>query len=91
MMYVRSRYLCAAIAVSDVVLLAAGVPLQRYSWSVASQRAVDPQTILVLLLANVALLALLLCGMLSAIVLTRRGVQLTLRHVSRFFARPSRA
>jgi len=91
MMYVRSRYLCAVIAVSDTALVGAGVPLQRYSWSVASQTPVDPKMVLLLLLANFTLLALLLCGMFCGVVLTKRGVQLTLRHVSKFFARPSRA
>lgn len=91
MMYVRSRYLCGVIALSDAALVSGGVPLERYSWSIASQPVVNAQLVLLLLLANFAMLALLLCGMLSAIVLTRRGVRLTLRHVSRFFARPTRA
>ncbi len=90
-MYVRSRYLCASIALCDAALVVAGVPLQRYSWSIAEQPQADPQTILLLLLANIALLGLMVCGMLAAVVLTRRGMRLTFRHVSRFFARPSRA
>jgi hypothetical protein len=88
---IRTRYIIACIAIADAALVFGGVPLQRYSWSVAAQSAPDSNLVLTLIAANVGLLLLALCGMLASLVLARRGVRFAFRHVSRFFARPSRA
>ena len=91
MMHIRTRYLCACVALSDTALLAGGYPLQRISWDTAAQAAPDPHKVLLLLAANVALLLLVLCGFAATISLTRRGFRFAFKHVSRSFSRPSRA
>jgi hypothetical protein len=91
MMRIRTRYICASIAIADAALVFGGVPLQRYSWSVAAQTAPDSNLVLMLIAANVGLLLLALGGLLASMVLARRGVRFAFRHAARFFARPSRA
>lgn len=91
MINLRVRYLCAIAAAVDATLVFGGVPLQRYSWTVATQPSPDATLVLMLIGANVLLLGVALCGVCVSTALARRGVRIVARHAARFFARPSRA
>jgi hypothetical protein len=88
--YVRTRYLCACVAITDAAVIFGGVPLQRVSWSTAMQPDPDAHTVLMLIAANVALLVVALIGLSAAAILGRRGVRFAFKRVSKSFARPTR-
>lgn len=91
MMYVRTRYLCACVVASDAALLGAGIPLQKYSWGLAHAPGADVNSILLALLGNVALLAVLLCGFISATIVAQRGAFLLVRRSAEAYVRSSSA
>lgn len=91
MMYVRTRYLCAGIALSDAALVGAGIPLQKYSWSLANSPGADVHSILLALLGNLALLAVLVCGFACASIVAQRGAFLLLRRYAATYVRANSA
>ncbi|HET7813300.1 MAG TPA: hypothetical protein VFL13_02875 [Candidatus Baltobacteraceae bacterium] len=91
MMYVRTRYLCACVVVSDAALLGAGVPLQKYSWGLVHTPAADVHSILLALLGNLALLAVLLCGFAAATIVAQRGAFLLVRRYAAAYVRSNSA
>lgn len=91
MMYVRTRYLCACVVVSDAALIGAGIPLQKYSWSLANSQGADVNAILLALLGNLALLAVLVCGFIAATVLAQRGAFLLVRRYAAAYVRQNSA
>lgn len=72
-------------------MLFGGIPLQRYSWAVVHRPLVQTHTVLMLLLANLVLLALAMCGFAAAVLLARRGFLIAVKRVATSFARPNRA
>lgn len=74
------------VAGADVVLFAAGVPLQRYALNVAVHDAHDTRLILLLLVANLALLGLIATAALAGVDGVRRFF--ACRNSAGFRARP---
>ena len=91
MMYVRTRYLCAVAAACDAAVVGGGVPLQRYSWTLAQSNTADAQDILMALAANLALLVVAALGLCTAYVLARRGTMLMIRRFAGAYVRHNSA
>ncbi len=89
MMYVRTRYLCLFVAGSDATLIGGGVPLQKYSWDLASSGNADVHSILVALVANLAMLVVALCGLMGGCLLLQRGAFFMIKHFAATFVRSS--
>lgn len=62
----------AYVAAADIVLFAGGIPLQRYALNVALHDARDTRLIILLLAANVVLLALIATAALAGVDGVRR-------------------
>ena len=90
MTHVRTRYLLVCVGVSDLTLLAGGIPLQRYSWSLVHANP-DVHAIWLALAANVALLLFMLCGFSAMFELARRGAWMLIRRYAAAVALPTLA
>lgn len=80
---IRSRYLAAVVAVTDILLWTAVVPFELYARTAIVQRHGDTMFLLSILLVNIALL-LLIAGAAAALAeLMRRGLNRPLRAILR--------
>lgn len=80
---IRSRYLAAVVAVTDVLLWTAVVPFELYARTAIVQRHGDTMFLLSILLANIALLLLIACAAAALAELMRRGLNRPLRAILR--------
>ena len=80
---IRSRYLAALVAVTDVLLWTAVVPFEFYARTAIARRPGDTILLLSILLANIALLLLIASAAAALAELMRRGLNRPLRAILR--------
>jgi hypothetical protein len=80
---IRSRYLAALVAVTDVLLWTAVVPFELYARTAIVQRHADTIFLLSILLANITLLLLIASAAAALAELMRRGLNRPLRAILR--------
>lgn len=91
MKQIRTRYLCAYMALADATLALGAAPLLRLTWLAIAQRHADSALLVELLAANLALLAIVLAAMMASGAAGMRLARTVVTHSSRVFSQPSRA
>lgn len=87
----RTRYLIAFVVLCDLLMMLAGVPLERASWLAVAHHSADRTLLSALLVGNLALLAVCLLGFYACAVAGARGVRFAFtRFFARIYAQPRR-
>ena len=76
---------------ADATIVVGGIPLLHDTYMAVSQRAGDMPLLLQLLLANIAMLLLLIAAVLAYGLLGLRAVRSAIKYFPRFFEQPIRA
>ena len=74
----RTRYLVAFVVCCDLVMLFAGVPLERATWLALAHQAHDRRLLLTMLAANLVLFGVCICGFVAMAVAATRGLRFAL-------------
>ncbi len=88
---IRAPFLLAVVVAADITIVVGGIPLLRYTYMALGERAGDLPLLVQLLLANVAMLLLVIGAMFACGLLGARAVRGAVKYSPRFFARPIRA
>ncbi len=88
---IRARFLLAVIVAADATIVVGGIPLLHDTYMAVSQRAGDMPLLLQLLLANVAMLLLVIAAMFAYGMLGVRAVRSAIKCSPIFFEQPIQA
>ena len=88
---IRARFLFAVVVVADLTIILGGIPLLRDTYLALSYRATDATLLLQLLVANLALLLLVIAAMFACGMLGARAMRGVIRYGPTIFAQPIRA
>ena len=82
----KTRQLLIFVVICDLFMAAAGIPLERVTLKVLAHPH-DRPTIVLLLIANLALFAICVCGFLATSIAGTRGVRYAITRFSKVYAR----
>ena len=88
---VRARFWFVVVAIADVTIVLAGIPLLRQTYSALEQRTSDVPLLAQLLVANLSMMLLVVGAMFAWGMLGTRVLRELLTYSPRSFAQPIRA
>lgn len=87
---IRKRFLFAVVVAADLTIIFGGLPLLRYTYVALSRHVTDATVLSQLLVANVAMLLLVIAAMFAWGMLGARAIRGLIRLGPTIFAQPIR-